>query len=158
VKENLSMATDFSLARIIGTGVFCVLLGCARSTACDPATVACGPEAESVVRVDEDVVLIPGRIVRIEDSQVQLSFERVVSDSRCPRDVVCVWAGNAAARIRVWSDTATARTIDVNSTVEPKSARIDGYVLRLVAVAPDPVSTTRIEPTAYRLTIRIERS
>jgi hypothetical protein len=135
-----------------------VALACARSTACDPATSTCAPAAESVVRVDEDVVLIPGRVVRVEESQVRLSFERVVSDSRCPRDVTCVWAGNAAARIRAWSDSDTARTIDLNSTLEPKSARLDGYSVRLVAVAPDPVSTTRIEPTAYRLTIRIERN
>lgn len=113
--------------------------------------------ASVVAAVGEDVVLTPGKSVRIGTSGARLSFDTVTADSRCATDVQCVWAGNAAVRVRVWGDTGAPRTVELNSTVAPKEALIDGYVLRFVALAPAPVSTASIKPADYRLTVRLER-
>jgi len=133
------------------------VLSCAQSTRCDETTGACAGSAASVVAVGDDVVLTPGKTVQVGTDGVRLSFESISSDSRCPTDVQCVWAGNAAARVRVWVGTS-ARLVDINSMVDPKQAQVDGYLLRFVALTPDPVSTTKIDPAAYRLTVRVERA
>ena len=36
--------------------------------------------------------------------QVELVFVDVLSDSRCPKDVTCVWAGQAVALVEVYKD------------------------------------------------------
>ena len=102
-------------------------------------------------------MLVPGQTVAVEGTSVRLTFERVVSDSRCARDVVCVWAGNAQARVRVMTEGDTARTLDLNSTVDPKIGEFDGYKLSFVSITPEPVSTAKIDPSAYRLTVKLER-
>lgn len=117
----------------------------------------CAGPATSVVALGQDVILAPGKVVEIETSGARLSFESVTNDSRCPSDVQCVWAGNATARVRVWGGTGAPRTVELNTTVEPKQAEVDGYVLRLVALTPGPVSTTKINQADYRLTVRVER-
>src|SRR6266704_216034 len=48
--------------------------------------------SEFMLRVGEHRVLGPTR--------TELGFQRVTADSRCPRNVVCVWAG--AAAVRLW--------------------------------------------------------
>lgn len=37
-------------------------------------------------------------------NQVKLAFVDVLSDSRCPKDVTCVWAGQAVALVEVYKD------------------------------------------------------
>ena len=121
-------------------------LACARST---PPT--------TVVGLDQDVVLTPGNVVAIANSDVRLSFDRVSADSRCPTDVVCVWAGNATAHIRVTNNGEVPREFAINSTTAPRDAAFDGFQLKFVSLSPVPVSTVRIDPKDYRLTVRLER-
>jgi hypothetical protein len=149
---------NVSVCRTAGLALAVVgALSCARSR-CDEATGTCAGSATTVVALGEDVVLTPGRLVEVGTSGARLSFEAVTTDSRCPTDVQCVWAGNATARVRVWGDAGMPRTVELNSSVEPKQIPVDGYLLRFVALTPDPVSTTRIEPAKYRLTVRLERA
>lgn len=135
--------------------LLCSVLACAQSsTACETSTAACAIRSAPL---DQDVTLAIGTAVEFGPSRVRVRFDGVLQDSRCPTDVQCVWAGNAAARVRVQISSDVEQTIDLNTNVGAKEARFDGYVLRLVSLGPDPVSTSRIEPAAYRLTVRVER-
>jgi hypothetical protein len=135
--------------------VLCGVLACAQSsTACDTSTAACAIQSAPL---DQDVTLTVRTPVEFGPSRLRVRFDSVLQDSRCPTDVQCVWAGNAAARVRVQISSDVEQTIDLNTNVGAKEAQFDGYVLRLVSLGPDPVSTTRIEPAAYRLTVRVER-
>ena len=49
-----------------------------------------------------------------------LTFVRVVSDSRCPPKVNCVWAGDAVLELRVTRDRVS-RTITLHTGLEPRS-------------------------------------
>jgi len=40
--------------------------------------------------------------ISIED--INLKFEEVLSDSRCPKDVECVWAGEAKVLIEIYQN------------------------------------------------------
>jgi hypothetical protein len=72
-----------------------------------------------------------------------------VEDSRCPRDANCVWAGNAKVTIRVTNRRGQSRTFDLNTNLQGKSARFDGYEITLGAVSPYPSSTARINRNGY---------
>jgi hypothetical protein len=53
--------------------------------------------AQEVVRAELDVPfeLKVGQSAVIESEDIEVSFERVVQDSRCPSDVTCIWEGQA---------------------------------------------------------------
>ena len=135
------------------TLVASLTLACTQTAVCD-ATADCLP---SVITVGSDAVLAPGRPMRVESSDVSLMFERIVSDSRCPTDAMCVWAGNALARIQVRVGTSAPSTVEINSMLDPKTADAGPYRIVFVALAPETNSTRSIDPAAYRLTVRVEQ-
>jgi hypothetical protein len=94
----------------------------------------CSLTAPAGVPAGRDFELALGESVMVEGSGVTLTFEDVPSDSRCPTDVVCVWAGNAQVRVVVAG--AAAGAVELNTSLDPTKAAIDGIELRLVGLAP----------------------
>jgi len=63
------------------------------------------PQDSTHVKVEAPKIvakLYLGKTYQIED--VQIKFSDVLSDSRCPEDVTCMWAGEAAVLIDVLKD------------------------------------------------------
>lgn len=57
----------------------------------------------TTVEVPKIVAKLPlGKTYTLD--QVELVFVDVLSDSRCPKDVTCVWAGQAVALVEVYKD------------------------------------------------------
>lgn len=84
-----------------------------------------------------------------------VGFAEVKSDSRCPEDVQCVWAGNAEVGFVVGPAVGEGRSYSIvlNTGIEPRSGSALGLNLTLLKLSPEPVSTT---PTgAYQAEIRI---
>mgnify|MGYP005836882441 CR=1 FL=1 len=97
-----------------------------------------------------------GQTARVEELQV--SFTRVLEDSRCPADLVCVWAGNAKVEIELTFSGAGRSTVTLNSTLDPLEISFAGYIVRYVDLEPYPRSTRSIDPQAYRLTLIVSRT
>lgn len=118
---------------------------------------ACGGPAAPAPSLDlED---LPATVtLAVGESQIvgraTATFTAVENDSRCPVDVVCVWAGNAEALLAVTAD-GTSQTIELNSSLDPRTAVAAGIRFTLVALAPEPRSSDT--QRAYRATLRIER-
>jgi hypothetical protein len=72
-----------------------------------------------------------------------------VEDSRCPRDVNCVWAGNAKVTIKVTNRNGRSETFDLNTNLDQKSVKFGGYEITLGGVTPYPASNIRINPNGY---------
>lgn len=118
------------------------------------AVVACdesfsGPTAP----IDQVVVLAPGESATVD--QISVRFLRVVSDSRCPADVVCVWAGDAHVQIAV-SSSDGEKDYDLH-TADRKPTTHDGYTIQLVKVEPYPYTSKTIEPDEYRVTLKVTK-
>jgi hypothetical protein len=105
------------------------------------------------VPLDQEFVLAPGESATVEEITVR--FVRVVSDSRCPKDVNCVWEGDAHVRIDVTS-TDGRREYDLH-TVDMKPVVHDAYTIHLVRVQPERISDQPIDPGEYRVTLRVTR-
>jgi hypothetical protein len=100
--------------------------------------------------------LKPAEVVKIEG--LQITFEGVSDDSRCPTGVQCVWAGDAAATFTLQKSPATAlqRTLHTNGRFE-RQTEFDGFVVRLDTVKPYPKEGVTIAPDEYRATIVVTR-
>ncbi len=73
---------------------------------------------------------------------------QIVEDSRCPKDVVCVWAGRIVVRIEVIGDF-WRKTMDLELGKPQQVA--DGAVT-LVAIHPPKKAGAELDPRAYRFT------
>ncbi len=109
-------------------------------------------------RVGEPFQLGVGESVVIADAGFRVGFDHVSSDSRCPRNVDCIWEGNAAAR--TWAETSrTDRTFfDLNTNPEfQREGSFLGFFIRLLGVAPHPVDGVIIDPNDYIVTMVVVR-
>lgn len=103
----------------------------------------------------EKIVLKAGAEVEAGGG-VLVRFVEVLEDSRCPKGVDCVWAGNAKIRLTVRAGDECA-TLQLNSALAPREAEWNGKSFSLVNLAPYPASGVEIEPSEYIATISVIR-
>jgi hypothetical protein len=98
----------------------------------------------------------PAQVVTIEG--LQITFEGVGEDSRCPAGTQCAWAGDAAAAFTLEKPPAPAvqRTLHTNGRFE-RQADVDGFTVRLEDVRPYPKDGVAIAPDDYRATLVVTR-
>lgn len=124
--------------------VFAVLASCGCSQA---------DGSPQVVRPGAEFTLAPGEAAKLPGDSLQVTFEKVKDDSRCPVDAQCVWAGDAVAVISTGQDSYELH-------VNPQSAQSaivgGGHVVRLTGLQPSRHSNSQIDPGAYRATLRID--
>ena len=116
------------------------------------AAACVAPSTE--VPLDQDFEIALGKTVAIAGTAQQVTFTAVTEDSRCPTDVVCVWAGNARISLRV-TGAGTDSAIALNTGLEPRSATVNRFRLELRGLIPVPRAGTPTTPDAYRATLRV---
>jgi hypothetical protein len=87
-----------------------------------------------------------------------ITFSRIVQDSRCPSDVVCVWAGDAAVELLVTGPETDRTELTLHTTLDPKEDTVDGYRVRLASVAPYPKIAAPIPLRDYRVTLIVSKN
>jgi hypothetical protein len=98
--------------------------------------------------------LAPGAAVSVKNAGIEVRFVAVAEDSRCPRDVTCIWAGQIKVQLEIHGSGKTASQMEI---LEGGSAVSGEYQVTLVRVEPQPTSTTRIAPQDYRATLKIDK-
>lgn len=104
-----------------------------------------------------DITLRRGEVVLVGTEPLRLAFRDVVEDSRCPRDVTCVWEGNGKVRLGLALGSDAEVPADLNTTLQPSRTDIGSYRISLIGLSPDPVSTSSIPPQNYRARLLVER-
>lgn len=94
--------------------------------------------------LDQPFQLKVGESATIENGQLAFVFESVPSDSRCPENARCVWAGDAAAVLKYVAGTDTLHT-----TLEPKSVVHSIYRIQLLLLSPYPKAPQPISQSEY---------
>jgi hypothetical protein len=100
--------------------------------------------------------LAAGQRGSVDDGRLTIDFLRVAADSRCPSTANCVWAGDAAAELRLTA-SREARTVTVHTTTEPRRASHGGYDVALVHVEPYPDGHRPIAPAEYVAVLEVTR-
>jgi hypothetical protein len=101
--------------------------------------IACGHYGsganDAVIMPPAEVTLPLGATRAVGD--VAISFVKVSEDSRCPVNVQCVWAGNAAVELSLASGSRPVVSRVLNSGIEPKT--VDEFGLRITLKELSPV-------------------
>ncbi len=149
--------------KTIGSAVLLVLgmgmgmAGCtppARDGAAVPPSPAQPLPPSQMAVVGQEVALMPGQMTTVRGEPLTIAFRRVVEDSRCPRGVQCVRAGEAKVELMLTLQDRVENGI-LNTADEPRSVALGPYVVHLVRL--DPLPTTAGPPSRYTATLRVEK-
>ena len=108
---------------------------------------AIAPGEETTMRVGDEVAIV--------DASATLTFAGVLTDSRCPADVSCVWAGEALLAFLL-DESGAAQAISVPFGSDAAAAVLGGFRVSVIELLPGTSSASAIAPDAYAATIVIE--
>ncbi len=105
-----------------------------------------------------DLTLAVGEEVAVPGSVLRVGLARIVSDSRCPTDVTCVWEGDTEIEIGLTLGTGptTPHRLHLNQAVGATFVEYGGYRVRLISVAPVARSSGPIPSDEYRVRLLVE--
>ena len=101
--------------------------------------------------------------VRFRDSDLDLYFRRVASDSRCPRNVQCVSAGEAVIQLegRILKgpvESFEAKVAGEGADTDTTRATVyDGYRIWVLRLEPYPVAGVTPDSTAHVATLIVRK-
>jgi hypothetical protein len=138
-------------ALLVATILALPVVGSACASAGAPADTVTNPSAA----LDQQFTLTPGQQAAVSGTGVEVRFDRVEGDMRCPPGVSCVLGGSADVRITVIEGSAESGY--VFHTGDQKPVRHKDLSIDLVELAPFPFSSVIGEPEPYRATLRVTR-
>jgi len=122
-----------------------ILLGCSGV----PSAVDAG--------IGEEVTLSVGQSIRINEEGLTITFDEVIGDSRCPRNVTCIWAGVASIRITIDShDDNYSLALNLPGLVENDGYEFAGYML-VYSLDPYPEAGRAVSEKDYKLILTVKK-
>lgn len=101
----------------------------------------------------------------LKEYQMNVTFKGISEDSRCPKDVNCIWAGVAVAQVEVMGTATRPMTLDLASLDNKgrnysKSSEFNGLTISLVDVQPYPGSAEGAKALngKYKIGITIKKA
>lgn len=122
----------------------------------DAPSAVDGREVVRSAEVGERFDLSVGERARVGGGALTIGFRGVREDSRCATDVQCVWVGDAAVALTVALGDAGPRTLTLHTTLVPRAGSTGHFTITVEGLRPEPVSTRRIDPDAYVVTLLVE--
>lgn len=120
---------------LLAASLTCLLLpACAAMPPADrPSAEAAASHAGTDAAKPDRFEMIPGQRHAFGDAGT-LRYVAVTSDSRCPPDVQCVWAGDATVAFEWLPTGGKPESFALHTGLEPRSHPIAGHTLRLVSL------------------------
>lgn len=81
----------------------------------------------------------------LKEYEMNVTFKKMAEDSRCPKDVNCVWAGVATADVEFMGLATRPVTLKLSTMSDAKKGyskaqQFNGYTVSLVQVSPETTS------------------
>ncbi|WP_316505405.1 hypothetical protein [Nitrosopumilus sp.] len=96
----------------------------------------------------------------IPSYDIQITFSKILEDSRCPSDVQCVWEGNVQIQLDILKEERKLKSIDLSLGADDNTRiyLLDKFYLELIQVEPYPTSSSSDEilPSDYSAVFVVE--
>lgn len=86
-------------------------------------------------------------------NRVKVTLNKIIQDSRCPTDVVCVWAGNVTLNVTLQSDT-DKEILDLKSDEAPHG--FDSFLVSVKDVKPVPKQGVTQDFSLYKVVFSVD--
>ena len=115
------------------------------------------PAGAGGVRLNKEFAVRLGQSATVRGAGLRAEFVSVLEDSRCPKGVDCIWAGNGKISLRLAKAGRAPATVELNTDLEPKSASYLEYEVVLVKLAPYPQADEPAGRKRYVATLLVRR-
>ena len=114
--------------------------------------------AQTSVSLGRQFILPLGKTVSVPEENLLIKFVSVEADSRCPKDVVCIQAGEARCAMQVTHDglTSDLTFVDKGGINGSSTASKDEFIFSFTLL-PYPESTQPAASRKYQLTMTITK-
>jgi hypothetical protein len=109
-------------------------------------------QSNKTVSATGDVALAVGETAIFDG--LQISFDGMIQDNRCPIDVVCIEGGAVTARVTMRS---ADKVEERNFPSDEVPYKFDGYSISIVRAAPTRYSKVDIDPKSYIIVFHIAK-
>jgi hypothetical protein len=110
------------------------------------------------VRLGEQFDLNVDHTATITSERLEVGFADVVSDSRCPRGVQCIWQGVATIRLSVERPPDARTTLTLRAPSASATGTYGKYSVSIVDVKPYPEANRRHRREEYVVTLIVARA
>lgn len=118
------------------------------------SAMACNNPSGPDAVVNVPFQLKAGAIATVPDG-AKLRFDTVRSDSRCPIDAICVWAGDATIAITLMRSSGN-ESRDVHTIPAQSQITYSKYVIKLTELQPYPRSDRQTNLEDYVATFIVQ--
>lgn len=124
-------------------------------------TVAGCEDRENAVGVPPTIfpreeTLHVGGSVRLSTEGSTIMFEKVTQDSRCPIGALCIWEGDAAAKLRILGLVYSTRECTLHTALSPKFVVVDSLYVTMKDLLPYRKEGVEVLPSEYILTLQVD--
>ena len=108
--------------------------------------------------LNEEFSLSMGQRALIEGENLGIRFEEVTEDSRCPREVTCIWAGRVTCMVEITQSGSSYCMALTEPGLSDEYSR-ESYKEYGLAfhVTPYPEEGKKIPPDEYRLRLTVSK-
>ena len=119
---------------------------------------SCAATGEVKARLGEEFSLSIGQSASIAGENLEIRFEEVVEDSRCPKNVNCIWAGRFSCIVQITDSDSPYRMVLTEPGLTDQSAgeAYKEYQLTF-QVEPYPEEGKKIAADEYRLLLIVSK-
>ena len=110
-----------------------------------------------VIVLEQEFKLKMGESAEMPREGLKIEFDSVAEDSRCPKGVTCIWAGNAKILLKVKKDGGKHTNVELNTNINPKTCRYLEYELRLKELKPYPEGDQTIKSSDYEVILTMHK-
>ena len=115
------------------------------------------PREAKKVALAERFSLRVGESAVVEAEALELGFQGVPNDSRCPKGDKCIWEGDAAVQVWVRRASEAKEQRELHTSARgPADAGFKAWTIRLVALDPYPISGMAIRQADYVATLEVD--
>lgn len=120
------------------------------------------PASPAAPTLGQPFTLAIGQSATLSDAPVKITFDGVREDSRCPKQVNCVWMGRAVFDLTAQVGESAPITLTLATIHSPEKtdhAAFDGYEIALQGVQPYPETPDNpIKREDYRAEFVVQRA
>lgn len=99
----------------------------------------------------------------LKEAEMNVTFTRMLEDSRCPVDAKCVWEGAATAELTVMGTYTRPMKFKISTLSNEargytSSVLFNGYKISLVQASPSPTTASGFKNNSgkYQITLQVE--
>ncbi len=123
-----------------------------------------GTEKQSLSNKKGMIYLKEGENKFLKEYEMNVTFKRMVEDSRCPKDVQCIWAGNATAEVEFMGTYTRPVTVQLSTSNDASKGyanteKFNGYKITLEEVTPETTSAKGFKSLkgSYQIALKFEK-